>query len=105
MGESTGRLSERYIQEFESQGWAARRRLIQTQAGESRGKKVVPLNCFDFFFPQLRVRVGCPDWARLGDGGDNFCYLRICDIIKDKAKPSLSSPAKGGKKSKDSPPL
>lgn len=48
--------------------------------------------------------MGCPDWARLGDGGDNFCYLRICDIIKDKAKPSLSSPAKGRKKSKDSPP-
>lgn len=26
--------------------------------------------------------------------GDNFCYLCICDIIKDKAKPSSIIPSK-----------
>lgn len=38
--------------------------------------------------------------------GDNFCYLCICDIIKDKAKPSSIIPSKREekKKSKDSPP-
>ena len=48
--------------------------------------------------------MGCPDWAGLGDGGDNFCYLRICDIIKDKAKPSSVIPSKRGKKIKGFPP-
>ena len=38
--------------------------------------------------------------------GDNFCYLCICDIIKDKAKPSsiILSEREEKKKSKDFPP-
>ena len=32
--------------------------------------------------------------------GDNFCYLCICDIIKDKAKPSSIIPSKREEKKK-----
>lgn len=42
------------------------------RVGQFRGKKVALLNCFEFFPPHLRVRMGYPDCSGVGAGGGQF---------------------------------
>lgn len=51
--------------------------------------------------------MGCPDWAGMGDGERQFCYLQICDVFLHlrKTKPSSVISNKGGGESKEFPPL
>lgn len=48
-GVSIGRLLESHKQESNLKVEIGGKLLIQAQVRESRGKKVAPLNCFDFF--------------------------------------------------------
>lgn len=51
--------------------------------------------------------MGCPDWAGMGDGERQFCYLQICDVFLHlrKTKPSSVISNKGGGNQRSSPPL